>query len=138
MSSQVTPIYGAGALAYLDTMFAGLVPVKVLAVDEPADGHMVAGSLTVKVTAARRGYRRGEIIADQKAHQVVPRSHRYVRSGIYRINTNYRWATCASPGDNHSGDLVVVHHGREEPTVLCGYHAQPALLPDVLKEVSCP
>jgi hypothetical protein len=39
-------------------------------------------------------------------------------------------AGCEYPGDNHSGDVVLVYHGDVEPITLCGYHASqtgPAL-----------
>lgn len=34
-------------------------------------------------------------------------------------------ATCAYPStsNNHSDDLVIVHHGCPEPVTLCGFHA---------------
>ncbi|MGK5496420.1 hypothetical protein [Streptomyces sp. URMC 125] len=81
--------YGAGTLAYVDS-FGPLVPVKVLEVIEPANGHEIRGRIKVKVTADRPGYRRGEVFT-QDAYRVVPRKHVYTRRGQYRINTAYRW-----------------------------------------------
>lgn len=31
---------------------------------------------------------------------------------------------CQYEGDHHSENLLRVFHGREQPAILCGYHAQ--------------
>lgn len=67
-----------GALAYYDSFGAGLVPCKVLAVRSRA-------CVDVGVTAARRGYKRGETISGIHARHVVPRGAVCVRGGQYRI-----------------------------------------------------
>ena len=67
-----------GHLAYLDT-FAGLVPCKVLSVDDE-------GRMTVKVTARRRGYARGEVLAGQRPNlDVLKRTQVVTRRGQFRI-----------------------------------------------------
>jgi len=70
-----SPVLRAGILAYLDT-FAGMIPCKVLRVTalEPihTDGT-VLHEATVRLTAGRRAYRRGEEFTEL-AHHVVPRS----------------------------------------------------------------
>ena len=86
-------VYRAGALAYLDAgPGAGLVPVKVVSVETPGSGNSAtAGSVTVKVTAARGPYARGETLAGERAYAVVPRSCARYRGGQCRISTLYRW-----------------------------------------------
>lgn len=91
METQLIHVYNVGTLAYLDT-FAGMIPCKVIRVEKPGSGQYVAnGSITVKLTATRGAYKKGEILDRQSASQVVPRNHRYIRSGIYRVRTNYRY-----------------------------------------------
>jgi hypothetical protein len=87
--------YYAPALAYLDT-FSGTVPVKVLRVIKEGHGWIAAGEkqglLEVQVTAARRGYKKGEIL-QERASDVVPRKHVRRRKYSSTILTNYIWAT---------------------------------------------
>lgn len=91
METQLIHVYNMGTLAYLDT-FAGLVPCKVIRIDKPGNGSLVSnGSLAVKLTASRGAYKKGEVLDRQSASQVVPRNHRYTRSGTYRVRTNYRY-----------------------------------------------
>lgn len=66
-----------GQLAYIDS-FAGLVPCKVLSI---ADDDTV----TVRVTAARRGYARGEV-TDIRPPFLVKRSQVFTRRGQPVIN----------------------------------------------------
>lgn len=74
-----------GSLAYYDT-FAGLVPCKVLSLKEetkdpsvPMSYELALGGIpsrykaTVRITATRGAYRKGEILMDLFAHDVVPR-----------------------------------------------------------------
>lgn len=76
-------VFGPGTLAAIDS-FAGLIPCKALEV-EP-DGRTV----TVKVTAARPGYRKGETL--RLDHNiVVPRSHIFTRGHILRVRGGYVW-----------------------------------------------
>lgn len=86
-------VYRAGALAYLDAgPGAGLVPCRVVSVDEPGSGNRAtAGRLTVRLTATRGPYTRGEILAGERAYAVVPRPCAYWRNRQRRINTLYRW-----------------------------------------------
>lgn len=86
-------VYRAGALAYLDAgPGAGLVPVKVVSVETPGSGNSAtAGSVTVKVTAARGPYARGETLAGERAYAVVPRGLVRWPRGQCRISTLYRW-----------------------------------------------
>lgn len=76
-----------GELAYYDT-FSGLVPCKVTNVRRREDGRT---RVSVKLTATRGTYRRGEEIPDLRPDYVVPRSSVRVRSGMYRIRNNYTW-----------------------------------------------
>ena len=76
----------AGELAYYDT-FVGLVPCKVTKVWRD-NGHTL---VSIKLTATRGAYKRGEEIADLRHDYVVPRSSVRVRSGMYRICNNYTW-----------------------------------------------
>ena len=73
-----------GSLAYYDT-FSGLVPCKVLAVRDAADlsvpmrFELLKGGVSsrykvdVRLTATRCAYRKGEVLTDLFAHDVVPR-----------------------------------------------------------------
>jgi len=87
----------AGELAYIDTMRNGMVPVKVTEVVAGAAGHELSGSITVKVTATRGAYRRGEVIAGNYAARIVPRSKHHYRAGIGRISPAYAWRTGPNP-----------------------------------------
>lgn len=70
-----------GDLAYIDS-FLGLIPCKVIAVNNE--------KLTVKITATRKAYKRGEIL--EKPHSyVIPRDCIYTINGIYRIRHFYSW-----------------------------------------------
>jgi len=96
MTPLDAPTYKTGTLAYLDT-FSGLVPCKVIAINK---GGPFAGwqsgqaELTVKLTATRKAYRKGETLTGRPASHVVPRNHVITRDqypGQYRIRTNYLW-----------------------------------------------
>ena len=82
----------AGYLAYIDTLCSGLVPCKVIEVVVPGSGRSATeGCITVKVTEKRRGFYVGEIVKNNSASEIIPRSH-VRRSGVgYRINVNYDW-----------------------------------------------
>lgn len=82
--------YHVGTLAYLDTM-RGLVPCKVIAVKEPSDGHHFTETVTVRVTATRPLYKRGEVV-NRWAPSVIPRSHVFTQGFQYRVRKGYRWA----------------------------------------------
>ena len=90
MNSEFTT-YEAGTLAYLDTLFDGLVPCKVIEVAYPGNGRVFSsGEITVRITADRGAYKKGELLTE-KASQVVPRSHVRRTSGHARINSLYEW-----------------------------------------------
>jgi hypothetical protein len=74
--------YGPGTLAVIDT-FGGLVPCRVEAVTDD-------GRVTVRVTAARPGWRRGEL-PTLAPWDVVPRDMIRRRGGRLRIRTDYAW-----------------------------------------------
>jgi hypothetical protein len=78
----------AGQLAFLDT-FAGLVPCKVrtLVLDDDSPAGVLRWTVTVKLTATRGAYKRGEVLtfAGDDGRNVVPRSAVYVRNYKFRI-----------------------------------------------------
>jgi hypothetical protein len=86
-------VYRAGALAYLDAgPGAGLVPVKVVSIETAGSGnYATAGSVTVKVTASRGRYKRGEVISGERAWAVVPRPCAFIRGRFFKVSTLYRW-----------------------------------------------
>ena len=84
--------YEAGALAFIDTLFNGLVPCKVIEVVYQGNGRVMgSGELRVQITADRGAYKRGEILTEN-ATQVFPRNHirRRANGGTY-INSLYEW-----------------------------------------------
>jgi hypothetical protein len=76
-----------GALAYWDAYTSGLVPCKVTGYYR--DDFFNQLHVTVRVTAARGLYRKGEKV-QAVPKDVVPRSAVYVRGGQYRIRS-YVW-----------------------------------------------
>ena len=62
-------------LGYIDS-FAGLIPCKIISLDKR--------EVTVKVTAKRPGYKRGEIVKTLRT-RVVYRSQVRTRNGQYRL-----------------------------------------------------
>lgn len=83
--------FTVGALAYVDT-FSGMVPCVVVGVLRESHGFIVGDrdSVTVRLTADRGAYKRGEITS-ASASNIIPRKMRFVRSGQYRIDTIYRF-----------------------------------------------
>jgi hypothetical protein len=77
--------YHAPALAYYDT-FSGLVPCRVISVDE-------AGALTIRLTANRGAYQRGETIQALPQRSVAPRDRIRRRRFSTSIIGGYVWAT---------------------------------------------
>lgn len=77
--SEPSPLVMTGSLAYLTSVAAGMVPVKVVEVrDYEAD---------VKVTAARAGFPRGSTITlHLPNHTLVARDQVYRRRGVLRVN----------------------------------------------------
>ena len=47
-------------------------------------------------------------------------------------------SSCAFQSGHHSGARVEVDAGREEPLILCGFHASPEWLPTVLESTRAP
>lgn len=76
--------HSAGELAYYDTLMTGMVPCKVLRVEN--DGN----TITIQVTATRGAYRVGDRVRDNAFH-VVPRTSVIRRRFTTRILNNYRW-----------------------------------------------
>jgi len=72
-----------GCLAYLDS-FYGLVPCRVLSIVGKSGMANTGQHITVRLTASRQAYKRGETIESNALH-VVPRRAVCVRCGQYRI-----------------------------------------------------
>ena len=70
-----------GELAYIDS-FSGLIPCKVM--------EITPRLITVKITATRRVFYKGELI-DCDPNHVVPRDSVFTRCGNYHIHNNYQW-----------------------------------------------
>lgn len=83
--------YTVGAKCFLDT-FSGLVPCVCVSVSTQSLGNVSYGdnSVTVKLTASRGAYKRGEILAQPASH-VPPRDCVRVRDFHYRIRTDYQF-----------------------------------------------
>ena len=60
-----------GNLAYFDT-FAGFIPCWIVAIDGPSGVPSTAQQVTIKLTAKRGAYRRGETLVTSGLH-VLPR-----------------------------------------------------------------
>lgn len=82
LSSNNVETYRLGTLAYVDT-FGGLVPCKV--VNATGQGHV-----TVRITATRRGYLKGERLTFTD-DRVVPRDRIRTRSGQEIVRTGWRY-----------------------------------------------
>lgn len=84
--------YTVGTLAFLDTVFTGLVPVKVVEVIPPGPNgrSQFCTHVISVVTEENRGFRKGERV-DFPGYDTVPREH-IVRRGIYlRVRTDFEW-----------------------------------------------
>lgn len=82
--------HATGELAYIDTLWRGLVPCKVLAIDKSEHGQKL---ITVIVTATRNAYHKGET-GQFTTLQVVPRDSVYrsrQHCGQLRIRNDYEW-----------------------------------------------
>lgn len=93
MTTRTNPtIIGEGDLVFIDTYGFGLVPAKIVRVDQPGEGWKATpGAIVCKVTAERGAYHRGDT-GTFPASIVVPRNHvrtsrRY--TGQQVINVNY-------------------------------------------------
>jgi hypothetical protein len=79
-----------GTLAYYDTLYSGLVPVKVTGRRVYNEhGHY---EVFFTVTADRGGYKRGEKLSARPIY-VIPRKMVRVKNGHYGIKTYYAWVT---------------------------------------------
>ena len=87
--SPTVRTYGIGTLAYLDT-FAGLVPCIVVGIDGESCGRRATGEkvLTVRLTASRGPYKRGEV-SREIAADVPPRDCVRRRRFGAAVNVNY-------------------------------------------------
>lgn len=81
-------ILKTGSLAYLDTTFSGLIPLKIVKIenDTRQDGKPVK-HVVAKVTANRQGYYKGELITTESLGKIVPRQA--VRKSRQRIFGHY-------------------------------------------------
>ncbi len=70
-------------LVYVDAFLCGLIPCKVT-------GYGSDGTVTVKVTAERRAFKRGESFA-ARPNDVIPRGHVYTRNGHIMIRGTWRF-----------------------------------------------
>lgn len=75
-------------LAYYDSIYSGLVPVKVTEIAR--DPHSDRLRLSARVTATRGVYKRGDMIVESPPSRIVPRSVVYYRNGIAMI-ARYSW-----------------------------------------------
>ena len=84
--------YGIGTKAYLDTPFAGLIPCIVVGIAGESFGHVAVNtlSLTIKLTASRGAYRRGETI-QASAYDCPPRDRVTRRRYTRTVCTRYRY-----------------------------------------------
>lgn len=90
-------VFQVGDLAYYDS-FSGLIPCKVLAVNDAMAGKELAGfssfcRVSVRLTAKRGAWEKGEVV-ESDALKVVPRTHirgLRSRSCMPRIIGGYRW-----------------------------------------------
>jgi hypothetical protein len=82
--------FTVGTRAVIDS-FGGLIPCEVTAVREACEGRTVTGdAVTVKVLTSRKGYRKGETLTGS-AFKFPPRKMVKTRSGMLRVNVNYRY-----------------------------------------------
>lgn len=83
--------YGAGAFAYIDTLMSGLVPCKVVEVRQSGSGRQASsGVVLAKVTADRRGYKRGEFVFGGASH-IVPRDRVRRSKHATFVSVDYTW-----------------------------------------------
>jgi len=76
-----------GALAYYDSLTAGLIPCRVEKHVERSD--YAGPEVVVKFTASRGPYKRGETVQSLPRY-IVPRFAVHTRGGQYRIGA-YSW-----------------------------------------------
>jgi hypothetical protein len=76
-TSTVRTVLRIGDLIYLDTLFSGLIPAKIT-------GYTPNGEISVRITATRGAYQRGET-TELRPQRCVPRTHVRVRRGQLRI-----------------------------------------------------
>ena len=82
-----------GSLAYFDT-FAGIIPCKVLKIERLTDAipkNYVASSstlATIKLTATRGAYKRGEILQEWSLHVIPRKAVKGNRIKSYRVQVD--------------------------------------------------
>ena len=95
MATPSLPVktYGIGTKAYLDTPFGGLIPCIVVGIAGESFGHVAVNtlSLTIRLTASRGAYRRGETI-QASAYDCPPRDRVTRRPYTHTINPYYRYS----------------------------------------------
>lgn len=75
--------FGINTKAVIDTIFHGLVPCIVIAINGPAYGQIIGrDEITVKVTKDHLAYKKGEVLKCA-ACDVIPRT--MLRKGTYRM-----------------------------------------------------
>ena len=79
------PILKANSLAYFDS-FSGLIPCKVICINGPSGRASSEQKVMVRLTANRRGYKKGEVLTEWALH-VVPRDAVYFRDHSARIGS---------------------------------------------------
>lgn len=80
----------AGELATYDAFLCGEIPCKVLAVLEEGGGIDRNGRVRIKLTAKRKGHKRGEILEVQTG-MCIPREHCTYRRGKRIYGLRYHW-----------------------------------------------
>lgn len=80
-------LHYVGELAYFEAFGAGLVPCKVIGVQE---GYNRETLVQVRLTASRSGYRRGEVLL-HPAQYIVPRANYRRAWGSQRIFGAWTW-----------------------------------------------
>ena len=85
--------FGAGDLAFHDCgPWGGMIPCRVVSVDAPGDGRTCnRGRVTVRLTATRGPWKRGETITGDTV-DVIPRPMARRRRLGWAIDVRYRWA----------------------------------------------
>ena len=82
-------ILKTGSVARYETIQSGLVPCKVLSIKREdmilSYSTIVRFAVTVRVTADRYAYKRGEILSGLPSGHVAPKESVFVRNGMYWI-----------------------------------------------------
>lgn len=111
MTNTHDHVFQPGELVYIDS-FCGLIRAKILGRVEPFGflGTSRGDRITVRVTANRRGFTRGEITSEDAGH-VIPRHAVFTRNGQYRIRV-HRPITDQLPQLDWRDETAAPHSGR--------------------------